>query len=437
LSLFCPRILADNGAVEPEVELRKVSRVRRGRAFWLAAAAALAAAVVFADAHAPARAAPAKKEAAKKEESALQTIIPSAIVLDPDSDSILLDKNADQPVAPASLAKLMTLEYLFNEIKQGRIKLDDQFIISENAWRKGGAPSHGSTMFAAIHSRVAVSDLIQGIIVDSANDACIAVAEGLAGNENAFGQLLTKRAREIGLQNSVFTNATGMSDPNMHVTARDMAELARHIIQAYPDFYPDFAERDYTWDKIHQTNRNPLLGMGIGADGLKTGETAEAGFSLVGSAVSDNFRLIVVVTGAKTDADRANEAKKLLDSGFHGFEFRVLFAEGQTIGEAKVFGGDRSYVPLVGPGLIRVMVPHENNGDQRLIAHIVYTGPVPAPISKGQTVAELKVWRGDDLALDVPLQAADDVGVGSMSQRAMDGATELMIGLMRAGVDKL
>jgi len=436
LTLFCRRILADNGVVEPEAQLRKLSRVRRGRALWCAAAA-LAAAVALAGAPAPACAAPAKKEAAKKEESGLQTIIPSAILLDPDSDSILVNKNAEQLVEPASLAKLMTLEYLFNEIKQGHVKLDDQFIISENAWRKGGAPSHGSTMFAAIHSRVAVSDLIQGIIVDSANDACIAVAEALAGNESAFGQLLTKRAREIGLQNSVFTNATGMSDPNMHVTARDMAELARHIIQAYPDFYPDFAQRDYTWDKIHQTSRNPLLGMGIGADGLKTGETAEAGFNLVGSAVSDNFRLIVVVTGARSDADRANEAKKMLDFGFHGFESRVLFAEGQTIGEAKVFGGDSSYVPLVGPGLIRVMVPHDNNGDQRLIAHIVYTGPVPAPISKGQTIGELKVWRGDDLALDVPLQAADDVGVGSMSQRAMDGATELMIGLLRAGVDKL
>ena len=422
--------------MEPEAQLRKLSRVRRGRALWCAAAA-LAAAVALAGAPAPACAAPAKKEAAKKEESGLQTIIPSAILLDPDSDSILVNKNAEQLVEPASLAKLMTLEYLFNEIKQGHVKLDDQFIISENAWRKGGAPSHDSTMFAAIHSRVAVSDLIQGIIVDSANDACIAVAEALAGNESAFGQLLTKRAREIGLQNSVFTNATGMSDPNMHVTARDMAELARHIIQAYPDFYPDFAQRDYTWDKIHQTSRNPLLGMGIGADGLKTGETAEAGFNLVGSAVSDNFRLIVVVTGARSDADRANEAKKMLDFGFHGFESRVLFAEGQTIGEAKVFGGDSSYVPLVGPGLIRVMVPHDNNGDQRLIAHIVYTGPVPAPISKGQTIGELKVWRGDDLALDVPLQAADDVGVGSMSQRAMDGATELMIGLLRAGVDKL
>ena len=364
-----------------------------------------------------------------------QTSAGTAILLDYDSDSILYEKNSDQPVEPASLAKLMTLEYLFNEIKQGRVKLTDSFTISENAWRKGGAPSHGSTMFAAIHSKVDVSDLIQGIIVDSANDACIAVAEALAGNETSFGQMLTKRARDIGLQNSIFTNSTGLSDPGMHVTARDMAELARHIIQTYPDLYPMFSQRDFTWDNIHQQNRNPLLGMGTGADGLKTGETKESGFSLVGSAVSDNQRLIVVVTGAKTDKERTDDAHKLLDNGFHDYKSRVLFAEGQTIGDAKVFGGERSYVPLLGPGLIRVMVPRDNS--EPLRARIVYDGPIPAPIVKGQPIATLKVWRGDNLALEAPLQAADDVGKGSMTQRAMDGATELIIGLLRAGVAKL
>jgi len=378
-----------------------------------------------------ARGAPAAPE--KKE--GFQTSAAAAILLDPESDSILYDKNADQLVQPASLAKLMTLEYLFNEIKQGRVKLDDQFTVSENAWRKGGAPSHGSTMFAAIHSKIAVSDLIQGIIVDSANDACITIAEALAGNETAFGEMLTKRAREIGLQNSTFTNATGYTDPGLRVTVRDMAQLARYIMKTYPDFYPYFSQRDFTWDNIHQTNRNSLLGMGIGADGLKTGETPEAGFNLVGSAVQDNFRLIVVVTGAKSDKERADEAKKLLDFGFHGFQAKILFAEGQTVGEAKVFGGNRNYVPLVGPGTIKVMMPRDNSA--RLLARIVYTGPVPAPIAKGQIIGQLKVWRGDDLALQVPLQAAEDVGTGTTSQRAMDGATELMIGLLRAGVNKL
>jgi D-alanyl-D-alanine carboxypeptidase (penicillin-binding protein 5/6) len=206
-------------------------------------------------------------------------------------------------------------------------------------------------------------------------------------------------------------------------------------MRTYPDFYPYFAEREFTWNNIRQQNRNPLLGMGIGADGMKTGETAEAGFNLVGSAVQDNLRLIVVITGAKSDKERADEARKMLDFGFHGFEARVLFAEGQTIGEAKVFGGDTSYVPLVAPGTIRVMMPRNTN--ERLLARIVYTGPVPAPVSKGQPIGKLKVWRGDNLALEVPLTAAEDVGKGSMSQRAMDGATELMIGLFRAGVNRL
>jgi len=381
---------------------------------------------------AAARAAPPSE--AKKADN-FQTSIPAAILLDPDSDSVLFEKNGDEPVAPASLAKLMTLEFLFNEIKQGRVKVDDEYIVSENAWRKGGAPSHGSTMFAAIHSRVKVSDLIHGIIVDSANDACIAVAEALSGNEMTFGQMLTKRGREIGLENSTFTNATGFTDPNLRVTVRDMAQLARYIMQNYPDFYPYFSEREFTWNNIRQQNRNPLLGAVTGADGMKTGETAEAGFNLVGSAVQDNFRLIVVVTGAKSDKERADEAKKLLELGFHGFEARVLFAEGQTIGDAKVFGGNAGYVPLVAPGTIKVMMPR--NANERLLARIVYTGPVPAPVTKGQTIGKLKVWRNDSLALEVPLQAADDVGTGTMSQRAIDGATELMIGVLRAGVNKL
>jgi len=407
-------------------------RACRQRGFYRGFVGSLIAGLVIAGAMAAARAASAPE--AKKTDN-FQTSIPAALLLDPDSNNVLFEKNGDQLVAPASLAKLMTLEFLFHQIKQGAVKLDDEFIISENAWRKGGAPSHGSTMFAAIHSRVKVSDLIQGIIVDSANDGCIAVAEALAGNEMNFGQELTKRAREIGLENSVFTNSTGFPDPNLRVTVRDMAQLARHVMQDYPDFYPYFSEREFTWNNIRQQNRNPLLGLVTGADGMKTGETAEAGFNLVGSAVQDNFRLIVVVTGAKSDKERGDEAKKLLELGFHGFEAKVLFAEGQTVGDAKVFGGNVGYVPLVAPGTIKVMMPR--NANDRLIARIVYTGPVPAPVTKGQAIGKLKVWRNDSLALEVPLQAADDVGTGTMPQRAIDGATELMIGVLRAGVNKL
>lgn len=370
-----------------------------------------------------------------KKDELFQISVPNALLLDTNSDSVLFEKGGDQPVPPASLAKLMTLEFVFNEIKQGRLKLDQEFMITENAWRKGGAPSHGSTMFAAIHSRVSLDDLLHGIIVDSANDACIAIAESIAGNEAAFGEMLTKRAREIGLEKSTFTNATGYSDPSLRVTPRELAYLARHIMRTYPNFYSYFSEREFTWNKIRQTNRNPLLAMGIGADGLKTGETSEAGFNLVGSAVQDNLRLIVVITGARSDKERAEEARKMLEWGFHGFEARVLFAEGQTVGEARVFGGDTRYVPLIAPGTISVMMPR--NGGEHLLARIVYSGPVPAPVSKGQSIGKLKVWRGESLALEVPLKAAEDVGAGSMSHRAMDAATELMIGLFRAGVNKL
>ncbi|MGB6534722.1 MAG: D-alanyl-D-alanine carboxypeptidase family protein [Xanthobacteraceae bacterium] len=379
-----------------------------------------------------ARAAPS---ASGTKDDSFQTSVPNAILIDAQTDSILFAKNADLPIEPASLAKLMTLEYLFNEIAHGRLKLDDQFTISTNAWRKGGAPSHGATMFAAIHSQVSLDDLIRGIVVDSANDACIAIAEKLASGDAAFGALLTKRAREIGLLHSTFTNATGYSDPGLRVTARELAELSRHIIATYPQFYPYFAQREFTWNKIQQENRNPLLGMGLGADGLKTGDTAATGYGLVGSAVENNVRLIVVVTGAKSEKERADEARKILEWGFREFAPHVLFAAGQTIGAAKVFGGSASYVPLVAPRAVQVMLPHESG--ERVTARIDYTGPVPAPISKGQVIGVLKIWRGDNLALEVPLRAARDVGRGTMSQRAMDGATELVIGLFQAGVSRL
>src|SRR5215831_2522585 len=251
--------------------------------------------------------------------------------------AVLYERDADKLIFPASLAKLMTAEYVFNEVKEGRVKLTDEFMVSENAWRKGGAPSHGSTMFAAINSKVPVDDLLHGMIIQSANDACIILAEGIAGNETTFAEKLTERARAIGLTKSIFTNSKRLPDPDEKVTTRELAMLARHIIRTYPDFYQLFGQADYTWNKIRQQNRNPLLGAMTGADGLKTGFTKEAGYGLVGSAVQNGLRLIVVVNGVATAKERADEAKKLLEWGYRNFEQRVLFAEGQTIGTAKVF----------------------------------------------------------------------------------------------------
>jgi D-alanyl-D-alanine carboxypeptidase (penicillin-binding protein 5/6) len=371
------------------------------------------------------------------EKDEFQTSAPYAILIEAESGTILFEKNADDLVAPSSLAKLMTSEVVFNEIKEGNLKLDQEFVISENAWRNGGAPSGGSTMFAELNSRVSVENLLRGVIIQSANDGCIALAEGIAGSEDTFVRMMNARARELGLTQSHFTNASGLPDPDMRVTVRELALLARHIIATYPEFYKLYGEREFTWNKILQRNRNPLLALNLGADGMKTGYTKEGGYGLVGSAVQDGLRLIVVVNGMKTAKDRAQEARRLLEWGFNGFEARLLFAGGQTVGHAKLFGGEDDYVPLVAAGgkPIALMVPR--NTTDRIVARIVYRGPVRAPIEKGRAIGELKIWRGDRIALEVPLEAAGSVGQGSVPQRAIDAAEELVIGLFRAGISKL
>jgi D-alanyl-D-alanine carboxypeptidase (penicillin-binding protein 5/6) len=290
-------------------------------------------------------------------------------------------------------------------------------------------------MFAPLNSRVRVRDLLKSVIIQSGNDACIALAEGIAGNEATFAERMTKRARELGLTKSTFRNTTGLPDPDQQVTTRELAKLSQHIIRTYPDFYKIYGEGEFTWNKIRQYNRNPLLKMEIGADGLKTGYTKEAGYGLVGSAVQNGLRLIVVVAGLKTANERAAEARKLLEWGFRSFQSKMLFAEGQTIADAKVFGGAQGRVPLVAATPVRIMLPRNTN--DKIIARVVYTGPVPAPVKTGQPIGRLKVWRNDALALEMPLQAAADVDVGNLSQRAFDAATELVISLFRAGADRL
>jgi D-alanyl-D-alanine carboxypeptidase (penicillin-binding protein 5/6) len=363
----------------------------------------------------------------KKDE--FQTAAPYAILLDSDNGTVLFEKAADTPTAPSSLAKLMTAELVFNEIVHGRLKLDSEFLISEDAWRRGGAPSRTSSMFAPIHSRVKVSDLLQGLIVQSANDAAIALAQGISGNETAFAVQMNARAKELGLTRSNFTNATGLPDRGMQASVRDLAKLARHTIRTYPQFYGMYGEKEFTWNNIRQQNRNPLLAMNINADGMKTGFTADGGYGLVGSAIQNNWRLIVVVNGLKSDKERGDEAKKLLEWGYRTFEPKLLFAEGQTVGDAKVFGGASGSVSLVGDGPINLMVPRNSN--ERIVARIVYSGPLRAPVEQGAAVAKLRVSRGDIVALEVPLRAAETVPRGGVTGRAFDAASELVIGLFR------
>jgi D-alanyl-D-alanine carboxypeptidase (penicillin-binding protein 5/6) len=362
------------------------------------------------------------------------TIAPHAILLDVETGAVLFEKGADELMAPASMAKLMTAHVLFDEIRRGRFKLEDEVVISENAWRRGGAPSGGSTMFAAVGSRVKISDLMAGLIVLSGNDAAIAIAEAISGTEENFAGLMTRRARELGLVKSTFRNATGFSDPQQKVTARELAKLAERLIRDFPDFYPFFGQRDFTWNRMRQQNRNPLLTMDIGADGLKTGNIGESGFGLVGSAVLNGQRLIVVVNGLKTARDRATEARKLLDWGFRGFERKTLFEDGTVIGEADVYGGANGAVGLVAKGPVRLLIPRGST--ERIAASIVYRGPLMPPVARGAEVARLRVTRGDTQALDIPLYAATDEIAGGIARRAMDAAYEYGVGLFRRVVGR-
>ncbi len=407
------------------------SRGRPYGRFWPLIAAILTAGVLLGGV---AHAANNSVQGAKKDEG-YDVDAPTAILIEAKSGSILFEKSADELRAPSSMMKLMTAEVVFDALKKGEIKLTDEYRISENTWRKGGAPSGGSTMFAAINSRVSVDDLLHGALIQSGNDSCMALAEGLSNTEAAFAERMTKRARQLGMTKSTFANSNGLPDPGNKMTVRELGMLARHIILTYPDFYKLFNEREFTWNKIRQQNRNPLLTSLEGADGLKTGYTKEGGYGMVGSAVQNGMRLIVVVNGLEDPEDRATEAKKLLEWGFRNFEARTLFAADQAVGYAKVFGGDSRSVKLTSPEPIKVMV--QRNGTDKLIARITYTGPVRAPIQQGQRIGVLKIWRGNNIAMESPLVAAESVATGSTTRRAIDGAGELVIGLFRAGAEKL
>jgi len=364
----------------------------------------------------------------------MQTPVPQVILIDAASQSVLFEKNADDPATPASTAKLMTAELVFQALTEGRIKLDDEFTVSETAWRNGGAPARGSTMFAVLGSRIRVEDLIRGLVIVSGNDAAIVLAEGLAGSEGAFATRMTQRAHELGLLHSTFTNSWGRGDPEQKVTARDMALLAAHVIHTYPDYYHYFSEKDFTWGKIKQPNRNPLLAMDFGADGLKTGNVEANSFGLVASAVQNGQRLILALYGAKTAKERADEARRLFQWGFRAFEPKTVFAAGDVVGSARVFGGATSDVPLVVTTPVNLLVPRDSN--EKLSGSIVYTGPLKAPVAAGQTVAQLKIFRGPTEILDMPLETANNVEKGTLPQRAFDAGIEYMAALIRKYVWK-
>jgi D-alanyl-D-alanine carboxypeptidase (penicillin-binding protein 5/6) len=358
-----------------------------------------------------------------------ETKAPQAYLMEAKTGTVLFSKQPDTLIAPASLAKLMTMEVVFDALKSGRAKLDDVYTVSENAWRKGGAPSGGSTMFAALKSKLTLNDLIQGAIVQSANDACIIIAEGMAGSEEKFAELMNQRARAIGLTQSVFKNATGLPAEGQVVSLPELALLGRHIWQTYPDFYRVYAQPDFTWNKIFQRNRNPLLRLGIGADGVGTGFTEASGYAILGSAEQNGRRLFAAMSGMTSEAERAQEARKLLDYGMNGFEDSHLFDADAVVGIARVFGGALADVPLKTLDPVDVFIPLAEKS--QLQVRLVYDGPLQAPIASGQPVGSLQVWIGDSIAKSFQLAAAEDVALGSLRSRAADAAHELAFGWLR------
>jgi D-alanyl-D-alanine carboxypeptidase (penicillin-binding protein 5/6) len=360
---------------------------------------------------------------------AFETPADTAYMVDVGSGTVLFSKAADRRIPPASLAKLMTVAYVLDEVKARNLSLSDSFAVSENAWRTGGAPSRTSTMFAELNSTIAVEDLLRGVIVQAANDGCIVLAEGIAGSEAAFVELLNERAREIGLADSVFVNSTGLPAEGQHTTMRDMVVLAAHIAREHPRHYRMFAEPNFTWNGIFQRNRNPLLGLDIGADGLAVGFSDEGGFGIVGSVWRDGRRLVAAMSGLSTDNQRRDEARRMLDWGIKGFETNALFDRGQVVGEARLFGGDKAAIALRAEGPVTLLMPVDNR--ERVTARIVYQGPVRAPVEEGAPVGVLRVWVGEALSQETPLYAAESVGTGSLTQRATDAAVELLTGWIR------
>lgn len=329
-----------------------------------------------------------------------------AILIDQSTGTVILNKNADEQMPPASMSKLMTAYLLFESINDGRVSLDDKFRVSENAWRKGGAASGSSTMFLPPKSEVRVEDLIRGIIVQSGNDACIVVAESLAGSEEAFARRMTYKAQELGMTGSNFMNATGWPHPEHWTTARDLATLSTRIIQDFPELFSFYSEREFTYNGIRQSNRNPLIYGYAGADGMKTGHTSEAGYGLTGTAKQGDRRLIVVVNGLKSSKDRASESARILDWGFREFNNYSLFKAGDTVEIAPLWLGTKPTVALKIDRDVHLTMSRKSRRAMKVT--VKYQSPISAPITAGQSVGTLTIEAPDFETIEAPLLAATD-----------------------------
>jgi serine-type D-Ala-D-Ala carboxypeptidase (penicillin-binding protein 5/6) len=364
--------------------------------------------------------------AANTAPSTLETAAKEAIIVDYKTGAILYDKNAEQPVPPASLTKLMTVYIVFERLKAGQLKLTDEFPVSVAAWKRGGAASGGSTMFLKVNSMVSLDDLLKGIIIQSGNDACQVVAEGISGSETAFADLMNEEAKKIGLNNSHFMDASGLPDPNHWMTMHDIATLSARIIRDFPDYWHYFADKQFTYNGIKQGNRNPLLYDTPGADGLKTGHIEASGYSVAGTVLRGGRRLIVVASGMKSMKERGAEVKKLVEWGFREYEDVSVLAPGAEVEKAEVWLGDKPTVPLVLDQDVTITVPRGATRQAKVVAR--YTGPIPAPIAKGQEIGTLVVTVPGQDAIEVPLKARESVGRLGFGGRISAAAHHLLFG---------
>jgi len=349
-----------------------------------------------------------------------------AIVIDLTSGAVLLEKNADTPIPPASMSKLMTLEVVFEAIETGRLALGDTFRTSERAAAMGG-----SKMFIRSGEAVSVENLLRGVIVQSGNDAAVALAEAISGTEEAFAVLMNQRAADIGLAASRFTNATGWPDPQHRMSPRDLATLAERIITRYPQHYAMFSEAEFTWDGITQSNRNPLLGNGIGADGLKTGHTVEAGYGLVASAKRGERRILLVVTGLESAQQRRQEAERLINWAFRAFETTRLYKAGEPVAEAEIWIGAADKVALAPARDLIVTAPYGMLEKAEISAH--FSEPVEAPVAAGAVLGRIEVALPGVTPVSVPLVAMEAVERGGFTARLEAAARLLMKRLLAAG----
>jgi D-alanyl-D-alanine carboxypeptidase (penicillin-binding protein 5/6) len=349
----------------------------------------------------------------------LNTNAPYAYILDGDTGMPLYSKRGDEPFIPASMSKLMLYYIVFERIRDGRLKLEDEFTVSEHAWRTGGAGTDGSTMFLPLGSKVSVENLLRGAIVVSGNDACIVLAEGIAGSEAAFAREATARARELGMMNSTFTNATGLDDPDHRMSAHDIALISYRIITDFPQFYPMFSESSFTWNRITQPNRNPLLKEMDGADGVKTGHLAAAGYGLVGSAVRDGERRIVVLQGLTSETERRKEGPRVMRAAFVDFRSSSVVGKGTQVAEAEVWLGEKKTVPLVAAQDVSVGL--HVAALKQLKSTVVYKGPLLAPVKEGDIVGELLIGAPGMTEIRVPVAAGASVNKLGLIGRALVG----------------